>query len=116
MDPRQQSAKQLSDTLVAILTPCRHRASECEWDAIEEAIRRLTEHERLVQHVLPELRDRLTEADPGEGRPDSRLAETRTGCLPCEALRVPAAVIFPGISPLSRQAILARVQGMAYVH
>jgi hypothetical protein len=62
MDPRQQSAKQLTETLVAILTRCRHRATERGWDAIEEALRRLADHERLLRHVLPELRERLTAA------------------------------------------------------
>jgi hypothetical protein len=38
MDPRQQSAKQLAETLVAVLTRCRHRATDREWDAIEEAV------------------------------------------------------------------------------
>jgi hypothetical protein len=60
VDPRRLSAKQLSETVVAVLTRCRYRATKCEWDAIEEALRRLKEHERLVRDVLPELRDRLT--------------------------------------------------------
>jgi hypothetical protein len=62
MDPRNLSAKQLADTLVAVLTRCRHRAGEEHWDGIEKALRRLMEHERLVRRVLPELRDRLTDA------------------------------------------------------
>jgi hypothetical protein len=62
IDPRELSAKRLSETLVAVLTPCRHRASEREGDAIEEALRRLKEHERLLRHVLPELRGRLAAA------------------------------------------------------
>jgi hypothetical protein len=69
--PRQLSAKQLSEILVAVLTRCRHRAGEDEWDAIEEALRRLAEHKRLVRRVLPALRDRLapTESGSGTGNP-----------------------------------------------
>jgi hypothetical protein len=62
MDPRNLSAKQLAETLVAVLTRCRHRAGEGEWDAIEETLRRLTEHGRLLRQVLPGLLDRLTDA------------------------------------------------------
>jgi hypothetical protein len=36
-------------------------------DAIEEALRRLTEHERLLRDVLLDLRGRLTAADSGGG-------------------------------------------------
>jgi hypothetical protein len=54
--------------MVAVLTRCRHRASPREWDAIEEALRRLKEHERLVRHVLPDLRCRLTAVQPVSGR------------------------------------------------
>jgi hypothetical protein len=56
MDPRQQSAKQFTHALAAVLTRCRRRASEREGAAIEEALRRLKEHERLLRQVLPELR------------------------------------------------------------
>jgi hypothetical protein len=52
-------------------TRCRHRATEREWDMIEEAMRRLNEHERLLREVLPDLRNRLTAAEPGAA------AETR---------------------------------------
>jgi hypothetical protein len=72
MDPRQQTAKQLTHTLVAVLTRCRHGATEREWDAIEEALRRLKEHERLVREVLPDLRSRLTAAESG-ATPKARL-------------------------------------------
>jgi hypothetical protein len=60
---RQQSAKRLTETLLAVLTRYRHRATEREWDAIEEALRRLKEHERLLRDVLPELCGRLTVAE-----------------------------------------------------
>jgi hypothetical protein len=63
MHPRQHTAKQLTQTLVAVLTRCRHRASKREWDAIEETLRRLKEHERLVGEVLPDLRNRLPPAE-----------------------------------------------------
>jgi hypothetical protein len=76
MDSRTLSAKQLSEILVAVLTRCRHRAGEGEWDAIEEVLPPLTEHERLVRFVLPELRERLTAAIggallPRQRKPDS---------------------------------------------
>jgi hypothetical protein len=64
---RHQLAKRLTETLLAVLTRCRHRASEGEGDAIEEAVRRLAEHEGLVRHVLPELRNRLTAVETGGG-------------------------------------------------
>jgi hypothetical protein len=67
MDPRQQSAKRLTHTLVAVLTRCRHRATEREWDTIVEALRRLNEHERLLREVLPDLRNRLAAAESGDG-------------------------------------------------
>jgi hypothetical protein len=63
MDPRNLSAKRLSETVLAILTRCRHRAGEREWDAIQEALRRLGEHERLLREILPELRTRLSAAE-----------------------------------------------------
>jgi hypothetical protein len=47
------------------LTRGHHLASEREWDMIEEALRRLTERERMVRHVLPELRNQLTTGSSG---------------------------------------------------
>jgi hypothetical protein len=47
---------------------------------IKEALRRLTEHEQLVRHLLAELRDRLTASESGGGpaaRPLPRLASAR---------------------------------------
>jgi hypothetical protein len=66
MDPRNLSAKQLAEIVVAVLTPCRHRAGEDEWDAIQEALRRVGEHERLLRDILPELRNRLSAAQDGQ--------------------------------------------------
>jgi hypothetical protein len=77
MDPRNLSAKQLSHTLVAVLTRCRHRASEREWGAIEEALRCLGEHERLLRDVLPDLRNRLAAAESGS-RPEARSPPPRS--------------------------------------
>jgi hypothetical protein len=41
----------------------RHRAGPREWDAIQEALRHLGEHERSLREVLPERRNRLTAAE-----------------------------------------------------
>jgi hypothetical protein len=77
MDPRNLSAKQLSEIPVAVLARCRHRATEREWDAIEEALRRLTEHERSLRDVLPDLRDRLAASESGS-RPEARFPPPRS--------------------------------------
>jgi hypothetical protein len=74
----QASVQQLTETLVAVLTRCRHRVSEREWDVIEEALRRLAEHERLVRQVLPDLRNRLSAAEDGRASHSSTVG-------PCHA-------------------------------
>jgi hypothetical protein len=51
--------------LVQVLTrlSCFDRLCDREVEAVEEAIRRVPQHERLVAEVLPELRRRLSEAN-----------------------------------------------------
>jgi hypothetical protein len=94
MDSRNLSAKQLADILVAVLTRCRHRAGEDEWDAIQEALRRVGEHERLLRDILPELRNQLSAAQDGQSA-DPNLA------------RVVQA--WPALPPHLRAAVLALV-------
>jgi hypothetical protein len=62
-DPRSLPAKTLGETLVAILSRCQYGAEQWEWDVIQEAQRRLREHERLLRDILPELRNRLSAAE-----------------------------------------------------
>jgi hypothetical protein len=52
------TARQIADRLHQIMARVRNATDE-EWDAFEEAIRRVKEHDRLVQNVLPDLRSRL---------------------------------------------------------
>jgi hypothetical protein len=73
----QASVQQLTETKVAVLTRSRHRATEREWDAIQEALRWLKEHERLMRHVLPDLRCWLTAVQSASGR------ESRSLIPPC---------------------------------
>jgi hypothetical protein len=57
------SARQLAETLQRIAYQARGRLTPEEWDHLAEAIRRLKQHEQLVHDVLPNLRDRLTQAE-----------------------------------------------------
>jgi hypothetical protein len=54
------TAKQISETLMQIMVRLRYRCTDEEWMAVEEGIRRVKEHERLVQDVLPDLRNRIS--------------------------------------------------------
>jgi hypothetical protein len=62
MDPSQLTAKQISETLVGIIHRLRGRLHLSEEDVLEEAAKRVHRHEALVQDVLPDLRNRLADA------------------------------------------------------
>src|SRR5262249_55917241 len=47
------SAKQIAEIIMRTLARMRKQCSDEEWAAVGEAFRRLKEHERLVQDVLP---------------------------------------------------------------
>ncbi len=61
-------AQQITESLLRIAYHARGRLTHDDWDVIEEAVRRVKQHERLVREVLPDLRLRLahmaTSADP----------------------------------------------------
>lgn len=66
------SAQQIAESLLRIAYHARGRLTHEDWDMIEEAIRRIKQHERLVHDVLPNLRHRLSQAedrDTAAGRP-----------------------------------------------
>ena len=64
------SAQRLAESLQRIVSYARARLTPEDWDVIEEAIRRVKQHERLVQDVLPNLRLRLSEAESRSADPD----------------------------------------------
>ncbi len=49
-------AKELSERLARLAYRARGIVTQDDWDTIEEAIRRLRQHEVLVEDILPELR------------------------------------------------------------
>jgi hypothetical protein len=61
--PHDLSGKDLAERLAKAFYRFRDRLTRHDWDALNEAIRRLQHHERLVRDVLPDLRNRLTELE-----------------------------------------------------
>jgi uncharacterized alpha-E superfamily protein len=57
------SAQQSAESLLRIAYLARGRLTHEDWDRIEEAIRRVKQHEQLVNAVLPNLRCRLSEIE-----------------------------------------------------
>jgi hypothetical protein len=60
---KQLGAKELVERLQTVLRRVRERLDESDWDVLEEAIRRVHEHEVLLAEVIPELRTRLATAE-----------------------------------------------------
>jgi hypothetical protein len=63
MDAAAHSAQRLAEALQRIVSLARARLTPEDWDIVEEAIRRVKQHEELVHDVLPNLRLRLPETD-----------------------------------------------------
>jgi len=65
MEARQLTGDQLADRLIQIMYQFRDRLHPVERDALQEAARRVKEHERLLCDVLPDLRARVDQAEGG---------------------------------------------------
>jgi hypothetical protein len=63
MDTAGMSAKELAERLTRLYYRCRGLVHADDWDALEECIRRIKQHEQLERDVLRDLRARLTEAE-----------------------------------------------------
>jgi hypothetical protein len=57
------SAQQIAESLLHLAYHARGRLTHEDWDRIEEAIRRVKQHEWLVHDVHPNLRHRLSEIE-----------------------------------------------------
>ena len=56
-----------------VLVRIRYRCTDHELVGIDEAVRRVKEHEKLMREVLPDLRNRLTAVEAGKrSDPDER--------------------------------------------
>jgi hypothetical protein len=60
------SADQIAGTIEQLMIRVRKQTRPEEWDAVEEAMHRVREYERLVQDVLPDLRNRIPQMKPGQ--------------------------------------------------
>jgi hypothetical protein len=65
MSAAEHSAQRIAGELHRIASFARARLTPEDWDIIEEAIRRVKQHEKLVQDVLPNLRLRLSQTENG---------------------------------------------------
>jgi len=65
MEARQLTGDQLADRLIQIMYRFRDRVHPVERDALEEAARKVREHETILRDVLPDLRARLDQAEGG---------------------------------------------------
>src|SRR5262249_55849142 len=59
----EQTGPELAKSLASLLHRFRDQLNRHEWDILNEASRRLNQHEGLVRMVLPDLRHRITELE-----------------------------------------------------
>jgi hypothetical protein len=65
MPAAQLTASEIKTTIERMMVRNRYRCDDRELEAVHEAIRRVEQHERLVQEVVPDLRIRLSQWEAG---------------------------------------------------
>jgi hypothetical protein len=59
------TASEIKATIERMMVRNRYRCDDGELEAVHEAIRRVEQHEQLVQEVVPDLRIRLSQWEAG---------------------------------------------------
>jgi hypothetical protein len=62
------TASEIKANIERMMIRNRYPCDDDELEAVHEAIRRVEQHERLIQEVVPDLRSRLSQWEAGRSR------------------------------------------------
>jgi hypothetical protein len=68
MPAAQLTAGEIKAKIQRMMIRNRYRCAEDELEALHEALRRVEQHERLIQEVVPDLRSRLGQWEAGRNQ------------------------------------------------